>query len=61
MMSESKLDDSFPHGQFLMSFRFDHNKNRGVILLYVQEDIPAKIIRHNFPSVESFFLEINGL
>ena len=50
MMSESKLDDSFPHGQFLMSFRFDHNKNRGVILLYVQEDIPAKIIRHNFPS-----------
>ena len=57
-MSESKLDDSFPHGQFLMSFRFDHNKNRGVILLYVQEDIPAKIIRHNFPSVESFFLEI---
>ena len=34
MTSESKLDDSFPHGQFLidgfhMPFRFDRNKNGG--------------------------------
>ena len=63
MISESKLDDSFPHGQFLIdgfhtSFRFDRNKNGMEILLYVWEDIPAKILSHDIPSVESFFVEI---
>ena len=34
MISESKVDDSFPHGQFLIDgfhrpFRFDRNKNGG--------------------------------
>ena len=38
MISEWKLDDSFPHGQFFTegfhtSFRFDRNKNGGGILL----------------------------
>ena len=60
MISESKLDDSFPHGQFLIDgfhtpFRFDRNKNGGGILLYVREDIPAKILSRDFPSVESLF------
>ena len=37
MICELKLDDSFPHGQFLIdgfhtSFRFDRNKNGGGIL-----------------------------
>ena len=63
MISESKLDDSFPDGQFLidgfhMPFRFDHNKNGGGILLYVRKDIPAQILSHDFPSAESFFVEI---
>ena len=62
MISESKLDDSFPHGQFLIDgfhtpFRFDRNKNRREILLYVREDIAAKILSHNFPSAESFLLK----
>ena len=48
MISESKLDDSFPHGQFCIDgfhtlSRFGRNKNGGRILLYVREDIPAKI------------------
>ena len=51
MISESKLDDSFPHGQFLIDgfhtpFRFDRNKNGGGMLLYVREDIPTKILSH---------------
>ena len=63
MIFEPKLDDSFPHGQFLIDgfhtpFRFDRNKNGGGILLYVREDIPAKILSHDFPSAESFFVEI---
>ena len=62
MISESKLDDSFSHGQFLIDgfhtpFRFDCNKNGGGILLYVRDDIPAKILSHDFLSAESFFVE----
>ena len=61
MISESKLDESFPHGQFLIDgfhtlFKFDRNKNEGGILLYVREDIPTK--SHDFPSAKSFFVEI---
>ena len=54
MISESKLDDSFPHGQFLIDrfhtrFKFDCNKNGEGILFYVREDIPAKTLSHDFP------------
>ena len=54
MISESKLDNSFPYGQFLVDefhtpLRFDRNKNVGRILLYLREDIPAKILSHDFP------------
>ena len=64
MVSETKLDDSFPEGQFLIEcfhspFRFDRNKNSGGIMLYVREDIPAKSLSHDFPFAESFFVEIN--
>ena len=63
MIYETKLDDSFPQGQFLIDgshspFRFDRNKSGGGILLYVREDIPTKILSHDFPSAESFFVEI---
>ena len=63
MISELKLDDRFSHGQSLIDrfhtpFRFDRNKNGGGILLYVREDIPAKILSHDFPSAETFFVEI---
>ena len=64
MISETKLDDSFPEGQFFLDgyhtpFRFDRNGNGGGILLYVREDIPAKAIHCDFPTSESFFVEIN--
>ena len=60
MISETKLDDSFPQGQFLIEgfhspFRFDRNKTGGGILLYVREDISAKILSHDFPTAKSFF------
>ena len=62
MISETKLDDSFPEGQFFIEgyhtpFRYD--RNGGGILLYVREDIPAKAIHCEFPTFESFFVEIN--
>ena len=64
VVSETKLDDSFPEGQFLIegfhsSFRFDRNRNGGEITLYVREDIPAKLLGHDFPCAENFFVEIN--
>ena len=64
MVSETKLDDNFPEGQFLIKgfhspFRFDRNRNGGGIMLYVREDIPANLLSHDFPSAESFFIEIN--
>ena len=48
MVSETKLDESFPPGQFLLDgysvpFRFDRDGNGSGILLYVREDIPSKI------------------
>ena len=64
IVSETKLDDSFPEAQFLIEgfhspFRFDRNSNSGGIMLYVREDIPTKLLNHDFPGVESFFVEIN--
>ena len=63
MISETKPDDSFPQGQFLIDdfhspFRFDRNKSGCGILLYVRGDILTKILSHDFPSAESFFVEI---
>ena len=64
MVSATKLDDSFPEAQFLIeglysSFRFDRNINGGGIILCVREDIPTKLLSHDFPCVESVFVEIN--
>ena len=61
MISETKLDDSFPEGQFFLDgyhtpFRFDRNGNGGGILLYVREDIPGKVVHCDFPTTESFFV-----
>ena len=63
MISETRLDDSFPEGQFFIDgyhapFRYDRNGNGGSILLYVREDIPAKVIQCNFPTSESFLLKL---
>ena len=64
MISETKLDESFPEGQFFIDgchapFSYDRNGNGGGILLYVCENIPAKVIYCDFPSSESFFVGIN--
>ena len=49
MLPETKIDDSFPKGQFLIKgfgdpFRIDRNSNAGGFLFYVREDIPAKLL-----------------
>ena len=63
MISETKLDESFPVGQFLIDgysvpFRFDRNKNGGGILLYIRQDIPSKLLS-TYQDIEGFSVEIN--
>ena len=64
MISETKIDGSFPIGQFLLSgystpFQLDGNAHGGGILLYVREDIPSNILLVEENLIEGFFLEIN--
>ena len=64
MISETKLDESFPDGQFTVKgyskpFRLDRNKNGGGIMLYVREDIPAMLISVEKSPIEAMFIEIN--
>ena len=59
MISEAKIDDNFPVGQFLIEgfytpYRLDRNSNGGGILLYVREDITVAI-----NPIESFYVELN--
>ena len=65
MISETKLDDSFPEAQFYIEgfrapFRLDRNKHGGSILLYVRNNINAILLTdHVFPNdIEAFFTEI---
>ena len=63
MISETKLDPSFPTGQFHIHgffepYRFDRNGNGGGILLYICEDIPLKLILTKM-TIEGFFVEIS--
>ena len=46
MISETKLDETFPAVQFSLQgfcdpYRFDRNHNGGGIMLYIREDIPS--------------------
>ena len=52
MLSETKIDDTFPESQFLIEsfsvpYRLDQTgKGRG-ILLYIRQDIPSKYLQKN--------------
>ena len=63
IISETKLDESFPVGQFLINgygvpYRLDRDGNGGGILLYIREDTPSKLLSIN-RNIEGFFVEIN--
>ena len=63
MITETKLDDSFPTMQFNIegyyTFRLDRNEYGGGILLYVRDDIPYKFIPMMNSTIEAFFIELN--
>ena len=58
MISETKLDESFSPGQFLLdgysvSFRSDRDGNGGGILSFIKEDILSKLLQIN-GNIEGF-------
>ena len=64
MISETKLDKTFPEGQFLIlgyssPYRFDRNCRGGGIMLYLREDIPSKLLSIENQPIEGFYVEIN--
>ena len=64
MISETKLDESFPKSQFFMKgfsspYRLDRNCNGGGILLYISEDISSKLLSIERDLTEAFLVEIN--
>ena len=66
IVTEAKLNSSFPIGQFSIDgfakqFRRDRNKNGGGVIIVVIDDIPSKEIKVNFvlSDVECLFIELN--
>ena len=65
LVSETKLDDSFPMAQFLMSgfckpYRLDRCSNGGDLMIYIRENIPCRLLTEYKPpeNVECSFVEI---
>ena len=65
MITETKLDDSFPGSQFLIPgfctpYRLNRNKNGGGILLYIRNNITStKLNKYVIKNqIEAFFVEI---
>ena len=64
MISETKIDNSFPTMQFHIEgyciYRLDRNEYRGGILVHVWEDIPSKLIPMQSSSIEDFFIRVKS-
>ena len=66
LISETKIDNTFPVGQFFvprysLPFRHDHARNGGGIMLYVEEHIPCRMLsKFTFEKeIEAFAIVIN--
>ena len=64
VISETKLDDSFPENQFKIpvyfsSFRLDRDQNGGGIVVFVREYITAKFLSFEDKPIEAVFIELN--
>jgi len=62
LVSETKIDESFPTSQFIIPgfsepFRLDRNRFGGGLFLYVKENIPSKLLRYE-KQYEAFLVEL---
>ena len=62
LISETKIDSSFPTVQFHIDgytiHRRDRNENGGGLLLYVREDVPSTLLKTD-SEIEAFYVELN--
>ena len=62
LISETKIDSSFPTVQFHIDgytiHRHDRNENGGGLLLYVREDVPSTLLKTD-SEIEAFYVELN--
>ena len=66
MLSETKLDSSFPHAEFSIesyskAYRSDKDQNGGGLILFIREGLPSKLLspKFNLGNKEYFLVEIN--
>ena len=64
MISETKIDESFPTSQFLIDgfsspYRLDRNSNGGGILVYFKNNVIIKSLKTIKLSIEAIFIEMN--
>ena len=64
LVSETKIDDSFPNGNFLIEgfstpYRLNQNSNGGGLMLFVREDIPSNLVEAEAKPIEGFYIELN--
>ena len=64
LVSETKIDDSFPQGQFVIDgfsapYRLDRNCLGGGLMLFVRDDIPSNLLTIEEKPIESFNVELN--
>ena len=66
LLSETKIDTSFPTSQFLIPgfsspFRMNRTSYSGELLLYVRKDIPAKLLSCIYcPDIECLPIQVNN-
>ena len=62
LISETKIDSSFPTAQFQIegytTYSLDRNTNGGGMLLHIREDMQSTLLNSDM-SIESFSIEIN--
>ena len=63
-MNGAKIDESFPLGQFKINdfnapFRLNRSSSGCGIMLFLRENIPAKLIASEAPPVEGLYVEVN--
>ena len=64
MILETNVDNIFPDnqsflGRFGAPIRLDRNRNGGVIILFIRNDILAKSVSTDDRSIGSFYVELN--
>ena len=63
LISETEIDNSFPNGQFLIKgysapYRIGRYAQGRVIMLFIKEDIPLKLLAAEDSPTEAFYIEI---